>query len=727
MLCKNIDLKLIIFSTSILLHSNLVIGNEKDICFKVNKLLDNEHTLSKSTSDEYIIESDYSAVEKKNIFNLSGNVIIKSNDKFLSANTIKIDSAKDHFTGVGNIKFKNDEIEITGENISHGKDYTKVLNSKFLIPKSNLSGSVKELEMTDNLKTLLDSDITNCPINSKDWEIHADKIIIDEENNLGTAINATINVFGVPIFYHPKFSWILSGRGSGFLAPTFSKYTDPDSKKTGYKISIPYYLNIAKDKDLLFNITSLSTRGYKLDTTYRQLVENNSIIGDAKFNLQNNVIPEDKITKKARWFSKNEIELNPNKKTQININSHRVSDTNYFKEVLFDNGANSLISDVLINHSFDNGDNFSLLLEDEQIINNGSTSYIKKPEIKFTKAFNTQGYDLNTEYQFTNFTNKDNSLIDGNRSNFSIGFSNQIIGKEFNIYPKFNLNHTSYNISDNTDQDRTSWSTSVLLDQNYSRKFELNNVNYYQTLTPKIAYNFKNRIDQSSITNFDSEKINNSNEIVFDKLKFSGLDRVSNRNDLSLGLQTSFEKVDGTQLLNSSISQSYKFNDYDIGINGNFETVRNYSNIIFDADLNFFDLSLNSEFSYNPETSRVDSSSLFLSKYFNNKKSFNVGYSEKDEKTFNIAATFPMLNNIELFGMLSKNLTSDNINKSIVGLSYESCCWEAKIVKFDSDNNLSSDSLEFEISFKDFVSTSPALNEKIKSNIPIYFNNPYEI
>ena len=58
-----------------------------------------------------------------------------------------------------------------------------------------------------------------CPVNKNDWLIDADQIELNLEKNRGVADNATLVFYGVPIFYLPKYSWVLEGRGSGFLTP----------------------------------------------------------------------------------------------------------------------------------------------------------------------------------------------------------------------------------------------------------------------------------------------------------------------------------------------------------------------------------------------------------------------------------------------------------------------------------------------------------------------------
>ena len=59
--------------------------------------------------------------------------------------------------------------------------------------------------------------------------------------------NAIIKVYDIPIFFIPKFSHPdpTVARRSGFLPPAIS-----DTKNLGESITMPYFFNISKDKNL---------------------------------------------------------------------------------------------------------------------------------------------------------------------------------------------------------------------------------------------------------------------------------------------------------------------------------------------------------------------------------------------------------------------------------------------------------------------------------------------
>jgi LPS-assembly protein len=103
--------------------------------------------------------------------------------------------------------------------------------------------------------------------------IDADEIELNLEKNRGYANNAAVKFYGVPIFYTPKYNWVLSGRGSGFLTPSYSTYneiSDPDEDH--YSLRVPYYFNLAPDRDLLIALNYMSSRRFIYEGSYRQLI-----------------------------------------------------------------------------------------------------------------------------------------------------------------------------------------------------------------------------------------------------------------------------------------------------------------------------------------------------------------------------------------------------------------------------------------------------------------------
>ena len=92
--------------------------------------------------------------------------------------------------------------------------------------------------------------------------------------------NAVLKIYDFPIFYFPKFSHPdpTVDRRSGFLIPTFTS-----SSNMGAGIDIPYFWNIADDKDITFTPRVHSSNEPLYLAEYRQDFAQSSLIVDTGY------------------------------------------------------------------------------------------------------------------------------------------------------------------------------------------------------------------------------------------------------------------------------------------------------------------------------------------------------------------------------------------------------------------------------------------------------------
>ena len=111
------------------------------------------------------------------------------------------------------------------------------------------SGSAARVDMLDNERSVFtQGTYTACQCESNPaWYIRGSEFDFDTGADEGVAHNGVLFFQGVPIFGSPWLSFPLSGdRRSGFLPPTFSL-----GSTNGFELDLPYYFNIAPNRDLL--------------------------------------------------------------------------------------------------------------------------------------------------------------------------------------------------------------------------------------------------------------------------------------------------------------------------------------------------------------------------------------------------------------------------------------------------------------------------------------------
>ena len=100
------------------------------------------------------------------------------------------------------------------------------------------------------------------------WQLKADEVIHDQEERTLTYRDARLEFYGVPIAYTPYFKHPdpTVDRATGFLAPTFGSSSD-----LGLTLQVPYYWNIAPDKDATFEPIITTKQSIVLAGQYREL------------------------------------------------------------------------------------------------------------------------------------------------------------------------------------------------------------------------------------------------------------------------------------------------------------------------------------------------------------------------------------------------------------------------------------------------------------------------
>lgn len=95
------------------------------------------------------------------------------------------------------------------------------------------------------------------------WSIHADKIDVDNKNNMIEYENAEIDLLGIPVGYSPYICCPIR-RKSGFLFPKASIY-----KTTGFFAATPYYFAINKSTELKVTPYAFAKAGAMLSEKFK--------------------------------------------------------------------------------------------------------------------------------------------------------------------------------------------------------------------------------------------------------------------------------------------------------------------------------------------------------------------------------------------------------------------------------------------------------------------------
>ena len=301
-----------------------------------------------SLTDTLEVEADESEVIDKDNYLITGNVKLKSDSHFLSADKVRISKTDQSSTAIGNVEYQDNNFLLKGSEINLKKEddglIINVEKVSFQEIASKANGSAEKIFKTPDYAILDESSYSLCPINDNTWHVKAKKIHFNFLTNRIIADQATFVFFDFPIFYIPKYSWVRDGRGSGFLTPSFNIYKESGLESHDFLINAPYYIDIAPDKDLLIALGYLSSRGALYEGRYRQLIDPSKSQDHGLFEFEFKYLFDDDITNLNRWLVNTSIELNLSDKTHFSLRHNKVSDSEFFREVARDGNSDERLN-----------------------------------------------------------------------------------------------------------------------------------------------------------------------------------------------------------------------------------------------------------------------------------------------------------------------------------------------------------------------------------------------
>jgi len=690
------------------------------------------------------IEADNSEILSDKYL-LNGNVEVNSENLYLAADDVEVSTANNSLLATGAVRFQDKSYLITSDLLSATRDEnddliataTNANYQDFSAGHGGANGYTEIISKTPTSVLLTNSTYSLCPVNENDWLIKADQIKLNLVKNRGVADNALIKFYGVPIFYLPKYSWVLSGRGSGFLAPNYSSYSEPGQKDDSYSFRAPYYFNLAPDRDLLVALTYMSSRRFIYEGKYRQLIapKISPDHEDSLWSIEAKYLPEDKITSLKRWLVNFSNEIDINSKTHLSAQYYRASDSEYFKEIERSNtDLKTIKSHVTLSYADEeNNLTAALLTEDEQVVNTGVPVYTRALEGSISKTLNADTkMPIQASLVSTKFAHDTKSKTAGVRTHTDLGISRQLNIEYPKITPRASVAITNYSLTNNPNINRTVLGSGLDIDFTINLLSSMFSYEANHRITPLISYNYRAKKVQGNIPIFDTTD-KYADIITFADLtsgeRYNGLDRITNANDITLSLESSYRAIDAIEddkdLLNMRIAQSFYTDDEVVSdtASTNYETRKSYSDIAASIDVALGKYVISSSAQYNPSTSKIVKKENSLTYTSNSRKFITLSVSDEGTKeTENLYGAYPLTDTIHLFGALDKTTSTGITNSETTGIAYESCCWAFRLAHFKTDNasNGYNYSTGLELVLTGLGSSATSLKRKIEGNIPGY-------
>lgn len=582
---------------------------------------------------------------------------------------------------------------------------------------------------------------SSCPPGDPAWVMSADQVDLDFDANEGVARGAVLRFQGLPILAAPRLSFPLTEqRKSGWLPPTLNL-----DSKSGLDVQVPYYWNIAPDRDLTITPRVYSRRGAGVAGEYRHLAV------EDRGSLEASVLPGDRLADRDRWLADvrhlgrlgaplAEPERLP--LLDYRLRWLRVSDDDYWKD--FSRHALGLTPRLLPSEAYaahrrdgDLGETtFYGRVQRYQVLQGTDplsaivSPYHREPQVGVRQLGRLQGFEWRWELEANRFVNPDPGLPDGNRAHLlgSVARPFRPLGSSgWIVTPRLSLNSASYDVdaTPGGQPGRRSSRTIPTASLDSLWVFERDTTWFdrgvVQTVEPRLQYVRTPYKAQDEVPAFDSAPNDFNIASIFAENAFSGVDRVSDANQLTAGLTTRFlDTATGAESLRLGAVQRVLFADQRITPDGKPLTQRLSDLLLFGSTSIVPRWSFDGTMQYSPQTDRVERQVLGLRYSPGPLRTVNAAYRFNRDATDQLqlgwqwplnapgrehaaamlardqAAAERGENNLLRFGAgrtgagcaggwysvgnLRYSRRDDRITDALLGLEYDSGCWIARVV-----------------------------------------------
>ena len=543
-------------------------------------------------------------------------------------------------------------------------------------------------------KRLKDARYTTCEAGVDDWYIKAKEIELNDYTQSGIAKNAYVEFKGVPFLYTPWLSFSFNNeRKSGLLAPTIGSTTN-----TGFEVAVPYYINIAPDKDATVSTRYMSKRGLQLLGTFRYLGENYSGIDSLEY------LDKDSSTDKRRYYANLSHSHSFGNGWSTGYNLEKVSDDQYFSDLstrIINTSRVNLPQEGRVNYTGDVW-KFNGLVQKYQTLDKVNFPYERLPQLNLTadKEWDYVNTDFYSQYAYFNRNDKAPVAATGSRLVLYPSISAPFTQSYGFITPKLGLHMTQYSLKNNTvtvnGETVTNNSDSrvlpiVSIDSGlyFERDFDILKNNhtkngYTQTIEPRLFYVYIPNQNQDLLPMFDTGLSDLNFSSLFAENQFTGNDRINNANQLSLAVTSRIiDRNTGIERLTTTLGQRFYFQDQNVTLPGGVKSSGTRSDIIGAVTARLSNQwNLDAFGQYNTDGNGLVRGNILARYNPEPGKLLNIGYryTQAFLEQFDVSGQWPLSRGWYGIGRYNYSVRESKPIEAVAGLEYDAGCWQARAV-----------------------------------------------
>jgi LPS-assembly protein len=684
---------------------------------------------------------------------IDGAASLRRGDLSIRADRLEYDVPEDLAKARGNVRinragnsYQGSELELK---VDAFEGYFNEPSYQFL--RNSAHGEAERIEFIDEKRAIIrNASYTTCrrqpgPSWMPDWILRAASLSIDEEEEIGRATGATLYFKNVPILPVPAFSFPLSGtRKSGLLPPTLGV-----DSLNGVEITVPYYWNIAPNRDATIYPTLMSKRGVDMGAEFRYLEP------EYRGQWRGNFMPSDPLRSSDRWgYAISHQGLIPvgvrgYNPISLNLNLNRVSDDNYWRD--FSRQTATLTQRLLptdIHGTWINGpltlSARSLKWQTLQDVDSPIVPpFDRLPQFvaRYNRTQLWQGLDFTLEADTTRFESVTSLTGQPNarRSFVMAEISRPWQAPGWFVTPKLRLHSTQYQFdtaltTGATRAQRTLPTFSIDSGLVFERDAAYFGRSYRQTLEPRAFYTYTPFRDQSALPNYDSAANDFNFATIYTENAFGGHDRIADNNLLTLGATSRLlDPSTGAEAARFGIAQRLRFRDQKVTLPGGTAISERLSDIMVGAAVNWDPRwAVDATVQYNPKTRRSERSTLGGRYNPGPYRAISAAYrlQRGESESIDVGWQWPVGDHSRSrtegrwysVGRVNFSLKDRRIVDSIVGFEYDADCWLGRVVleRLQSSTSSANTRVLFQLEFVGFTRLGTNALQALKDNIPRY-------
>jgi LPS-assembly protein len=652
---------------------------------------------------------------------LVGNVTIEQGNRLIHASQAELDQETMIAVFPQGLVMDQPGMVMQGASarVDLGSDEADLDDVQFLLTDIGMRGAARELEQTTNGDLLLDNNqFTRCEPGNDGWRLDASSLLIEKDDVFGTARNAVLRMKSVPVFYTPYLKFPITGdRVSGLLFPNLS-YSDED----GVDVSVPYYLNLARNYDATVIPRYISKRGASLESEFRHMSrwQNSTFAASLlpKDDIYNGEVNRDDFDKAGgesvlgpfdsadRWLGSIDHQGRFGPFRTI-VDYTAASDRDYFSDLGSDLGLSSRRElERRGEIQYERGNLFARIWAQgfQRLDEIRIDEYERLPEFEVTWRRRLVGpVEFSVASTWADF-DRDTEGLNGLAA---------VTGSRLHVEPRLEVpfswpfgflsfgggyRHTSYDLEQDTkaagsqlvndDPERGIALAHVDGGLFFERELNWFNTPLIQTLEPRVYFLWQDFEDQSGLPSFDSSTLTFNYSQLFRDNRFSGIDRISDTRQVSAGVTSRFLSAsDGREYFRFSVGEIFYLLDRRVTLNDRTSPNERQSTSAYAAEMSASiakNWSLYGNLVWDPNDNEVDEGGGGLQFRRDNRRIVNIGFRQNrdssDVEQTDFSMYWPLSDSLAILGRWNYDLQSGRTIEGFGGIEYEDCCLQVRLM-----------------------------------------------